>query len=116
MGLPWWSRGQESACQSRGHRFDPWSRKIPRAKGQLSPCTTITEPELYSPCSGTREATSLRNLCTATREEPLPAATREENPPATTESWSAAKSQKYVKKKSFKKSLAPKKYSNFITF
>ena len=28
-GLPWWSSGKASACQSRGHRFDPWSRKIP---------------------------------------------------------------------------------------
>ena len=27
-----------------GHKFDSWSRKIPRAKGQLSPCATATEP------------------------------------------------------------------------
>ena len=25
-GLPWWLSGQESACQCRGHEFDPWSR------------------------------------------------------------------------------------------
>ena len=25
--------GSESACQCRGHRFDPWSKKIPRAMG-----------------------------------------------------------------------------------
>ena len=36
-GLPWWSRGQESACQCRGHRFNPWSRKISHAAGQLKP-------------------------------------------------------------------------------
>ena len=24
--------------------FDPWSEKIPHAKGQLNPCTTTTEP------------------------------------------------------------------------
>ena len=24
--------------------FDPWSGKIPHAKGQLNPCTTTTEP------------------------------------------------------------------------
>ena len=29
--LPWWVRGKESACQCRGHRFDPWFRKIPHA-------------------------------------------------------------------------------------
>ena len=25
MGLPWWSRGKESALQCRGCGFDPWS-------------------------------------------------------------------------------------------
>ena len=43
--LPWWLRGKESACQCRGHRFDPWSRKIPRpaCASQLpSPRTTTT--------------------------------------------------------------------------
>ena len=29
LGLPWWLSGKESACQCRGHGFDPWSRKIP---------------------------------------------------------------------------------------
>ncbi|XDC56626.1 hypothetical protein R6Z07M_007808 [Ovis aries] len=28
----------------RGHRFDPWFRKIPRAMGQLSLCATTPEP------------------------------------------------------------------------
>ena len=36
-GLPWWRSGQESPCQYRGHRFDPWSRKILRALEQLGP-------------------------------------------------------------------------------
>ena len=27
-GIPWWLSGKESACQSRGHRLDPWSGKI----------------------------------------------------------------------------------------
>ena len=31
--LPWWSDGWESTCQGRGHRFDPWPRKIPHAAG-----------------------------------------------------------------------------------
>ena len=41
-GLPWWSSGWESICQRRGHGFDPWSRKIPHASGQLGPCVTMT--------------------------------------------------------------------------
>ena len=40
MGLSWWLSGKESTCQYRGHGFDPWSRKIPHATGQLSPCAT----------------------------------------------------------------------------
>ena len=32
--LPW-SRDQESACQCRGHGFDPWFRKIPH-KGKYT--------------------------------------------------------------------------------
>ena len=32
------------ACQCRGHGFDLSSGKIPYAVGQLSPCTTTTEP------------------------------------------------------------------------
>ena len=31
-------------CQCKGHRFDPWSRKIPHAMEQLSPSATTTEP------------------------------------------------------------------------
>ena len=27
-----------------GHRFNPWSGKIPHAMEQLSPCATTTEP------------------------------------------------------------------------
>ena len=42
-GLPWWLSGRESACRSRRQGFDPWSRKIPRALRQLSPCATTAE-------------------------------------------------------------------------
>ena len=38
--------GWESACQCRAHGFIPWSRKIPHAMRQLSPCMTIFEPQL----------------------------------------------------------------------
>ena len=33
-------------ANSGGHRFEPWSGKIPHAMEQLSPCTTTTEPVL----------------------------------------------------------------------
>ena len=42
-GLPCWFSHQESACQCGGHRFDPWSGKIPHATGQPSLCTTTAE-------------------------------------------------------------------------
>ena len=42
-GLPWWSSCWESTCQSRRHRFNPWSGKIPHSMGWLSPCTTTAE-------------------------------------------------------------------------
>ena len=38
LGLPWWLSSKEFACQCRGHRFDPWVRKIPgRRKWQPTP-------------------------------------------------------------------------------
>ena len=43
-GLPWWRSGWESACQGRGHRFEPWSGKIPHATEQLGLWATTTEP------------------------------------------------------------------------
>ena len=44
--LPWWLRGKESTCRCRGHHFNPWFRKIPHAKEQLT-CA----PQLLSLCS-----------------------------------------------------------------
>ena len=48
-GLPWWCSGWESACQCRGHGFEPWSGKIPHAVEQLGPWATITEPVRLEP-------------------------------------------------------------------
>jgi len=45
-GLPWWFNGEESTCQCRRQRFDPWSKKIPHALEQLNPCTITIEPVL----------------------------------------------------------------------
>ena len=39
LGLPWWLSHKESACQRRGHGFDPWSGKISYAAEPLSPRT-----------------------------------------------------------------------------
>ena len=47
-GLPWWLSGKECACQCRRHGFKSWSGKILHAKKQLSPCTTTSEPVLWS--------------------------------------------------------------------
>ena len=49
QGLPWWRSGRESACQCRGHGFEPWSGKIPHAAEQLGPWATITEPARLEP-------------------------------------------------------------------
>ena len=40
------NRPAKSACQCRGHGFNPWSGKIPHTAEQLSPCATTTEPAL----------------------------------------------------------------------
>ena len=48
-GLPWWRSGWESACQCRGHGFEPWSGKIPHAVEQLGPWATTTEPAHLEP-------------------------------------------------------------------
>ena len=49
VGLPWWRSGWESACQYRGHGFDPWSGRIPHAAEQLGPWATTTEPAHLEP-------------------------------------------------------------------
>ena len=63
-------------ANARGHRFDPWSRKIAHAEEQLSWCATTTEPvshsywsvRAYSLCSTIREARIIRSPCTTTSE------------------------------------------------
>ena len=57
-GLPWWCSGLESACQRRGHGFEPWSGQIPHAAEELSPRGTTTKPALYSPWATATEPVS----------------------------------------------------------
>ena len=113
----WWLNGEESACQCRRHGSYPWSRKIsaPHATGQLSPCPTTSlcsraqEPQLLKPLSleprllheKTGEATKMRSLYTATREEPCSLQTRESLRTATKPS--TAKTNKTLKKKAYQK-------------
>ena len=52
-GLPWWRSGWESACQCRGHGFEPWSGRIPHATGQLSPEPQLLSLRVWSLCSAT---------------------------------------------------------------
>ena len=44
----WWLSGKESICLCRRHRFNPWSKKIPQAREQLSLCAMTIKPTLYS--------------------------------------------------------------------
>ena len=72
-GLPWWRSGWESACQCRGHGFEPCSGRIPRAAEQLGPWATTTEPARLEPV--------LRNK--RGRDSERPAQRDEEWPPLT---------------------------------
>ena len=54
--------------------------KIPHAAEQLSQGVTTTEARTpLSPCSATKEATTMRNLHTTTKSSPLLATTREKH-------------------------------------
>ena len=48
-GLPCWRSGWESACQCRGHGFEPWSGRIPRAAERLGLWATVAEPARLEP-------------------------------------------------------------------
>ena len=78
-GLPvqrtWaWSLVREdSTCRGRG--LDFWSRRIPHATEQVSPCAVTThasvhEPQLLSPCAATTEAPA-PSACALQQEKPL---------------------------------------------
>ena len=56
---------KNSTANAVGHKFNPWSGKIPRPMEQLSLCTPTSKAHSpWSPCSTTREATAVRRLCT----------------------------------------------------
>ena len=71
--LPWWPSGEESSCQCRGHRLDPWSRKIPCAAGQRSPRSaarkTTPRRALSSTAKSSPHSPQLEKVCTATKTQ-----------------------------------------------
>ena len=76
-GLPWWRSGWESACQCRGHGFEPWSGKIPHAAEQLGPWATATEPARLEPVLRNRTGRDSERPAHCNEEWPPLAPTRE---------------------------------------
>ena len=76
-GLPWWRSGWESACQCRGHGFEPWSGRIPHAAERLGPWATITEPARLEPVLRNQRGRNNERPTHHDEEWPPLAATRE---------------------------------------
>ena len=76
-GLPWWRSGWESACQCRGHGFEPWSGKIPHAAERLGPWATTTEPARLEPVLRNKRGRDTERPAHCDEEWPPLAATRE---------------------------------------
>ena len=77
IGLPWWRSGWESACQCRGHGFEPWSEKIPHATEQLGPWDTTAEPARLEPVLRNKRGRNSERPVHCDEEWPPLAATRE---------------------------------------
>ena len=77
QGLPWWRSGWESACQCRGHGFEPWSGRIPHATEQLSPWAATTEPARLEPVLCNKRGRDSERPAHRDEEWPPLAATRE---------------------------------------
>ena len=77
IGLPWWRSGWESACQCRGHGFEPWSGKIPHAAEQLGQWATATEPARLEPVLRNKRGRDSERPMHRDEEWPPLAATRE---------------------------------------
>ena len=76
-GLPWWRSGWESACQCRGHGFEPWSGKIPHAAKQQAPWATTIEPARLELVLRNKRGRNSKRPAHCNEEWPLLAATRE---------------------------------------
>ena len=65
------NNNKKSACWCGRHGFNPWSRNIPLAMEQLSPCAITTEPVLSSPWAATTKGPQPR-ACALQQEKPPP--------------------------------------------
>ena len=77
LALPWWRSGWESACQCRGHGFEPWPGRIPHAAEQLGPCATTAEPARLEPVLRNKRGRDSERPMHRDEEWPPLAATRE---------------------------------------
>ena len=85
MGFPGSPWVKSLPCNAGDTSFNPRSGKIPHAVEQLNPCTTTTEPMLWSLgaatteplCPTIREVTAMRSPSTAMKSRPLLMTTRE---------------------------------------
>ena len=67
--------------------FDPWSRKIPYAVGQLSHCATTNEPDLWNPQAATSEPMSHSSRSPHTLEPVLHSKRSHHNDTPTHHNW-----------------------------
>ena len=70
IGLPWRSSGWEPAWQCRGHRFNPWSRKILHSE-KPSLITTTTKSQGAATAEPMCCNDWSRHTCAAQQEKPL---------------------------------------------
>ena len=96
VGLPWWRSGWESACQCRGHGFEPWSGKIPHAAEQLGPWATTTEPARLEPVLRNKRGRDSESPAHHDEEWPPLATTRES--PCTEMKTQHSHKNKYINK------------------
>ena len=69
-GLPFGSVVRNPPANYRGPRFNPWSGRISRAEGQLSPCATTMEPACPRACGLQREKPPQRGAKVPQPEQP----------------------------------------------
>ena len=76
--LPWGFSGQESVCQCREQRFDPWFGKIPHALGRLeSVLRSCGSPQALKPVLRNRRSHRSERALHRNGEEPLSSTARE---------------------------------------
>ena len=69
-GLPWWRSGWESACQCRGHGFEPWSGRSHMPRSGWARESQLLSLRVWSLCSATEEAATVRGSRTAMKSSP----------------------------------------------